>query len=327
MIISRTPFRVSFVGGGTDLGAFYRKSYGAVLSTAIDKYMYITVSRLSSYFDYKIRVSYSKTELVKTVDKIHHPIVREALKLVGLEGGLEIHSMADIPSQTGLGSSSSFTVGLLNALHAFKHEYASADQLAREACTIEIDILKEPIGKQDQYIAAHGGLQYIRFNPDETVYVEPVICPPETRDALFANLLMFFSGWTRPASKILTAQKRKTSRKIAALTAMRDLAGEAAAILTTGRNLRRFGELLHKNWEHKRTLTGGISNPRIDACYARAIEAGAVGGKLLGAGGGGFLLFYVEPQNQNCVRRALADLMEIKVGCEPQGSRIIYVGG
>lgn len=327
MIISRTPFRVSFVGGGTDLRAFYATSYGAVTSTAIDKYMYITVSRLSSYFDYKIRVSYSKTELVKKVEDVHHPIVREALTLVGLGGGLEIHSMADIPSQTGLGSSSSFTVGLLNALHAFKGEHASAEQLAKEACTIEIEILKEPIGKQDQYIAAYGGLKYIRFNPDETVYVDPVICSPETREALFANLMMFFTGWSRPASSILKKQKKATVNKMEILTKMRDLTKNLNRVLSSGKGLDKFGPLLHENWMLKRELVGGISNPRVDAYYERARKAGALGGKLLGAGGGGFLLFYVERQNQNSVRQALSDLMEIRVNFEPQGSKIIYVGG
>lgn len=326
MIISKTPFRISFVGGGTDLRAFYGATPGAVVSTAIDKYMFITVNRLSSYFDYKIRVSYSKTELVRRVEDIQHPIVREALRLVGLDGGIEIHSMADVPSQTGLGSSSSFTVGLLNALHAFKNEYASAEQLAREACAIEIEILKEPIGKQDQYIAAYGGLRQITFNPDESVYVEPVICTPETREALFSHLLMFFTGWTRSASKILKAQRRDTGRKMEILKRMRDMAPDVSTVLTAGRNLHELGRLLHANWTLKRELAGGITNPEIDACYERAIAAGALGGKLLGAGGGGFLLFYVEPQNQGCVRRALRDLLEIGVGFEPQGSKIIYIG-
>ncbi|MEJ2745305.1 MAG: GHMP kinase, partial [bacterium] len=241
MIISRTPFRVSFVGGGTDLREFYSETYGAVTSTAVDKYMYVTVNRVSSYFDYKIRVSYSKTELVKRVRSVRHPIVREALTLMGLDGGLEIHSMADIPSQTGLGSSSSFTVGLLNALHAFKGEHASAEQLAQEACKIEIEILKEPIGKQDQYIAAYGGLKHIRFNPDETVYVDPIICSPNTREALFSNLMMFFTGWSRPASSILSKQKKVTSEKIGVLTKMRDLTRGLNEVLTSGKDLDRFG--------------------------------------------------------------------------------------
>jgi len=327
MIISRTPFRVSFVGGGTDLRAFYGKTRGAVVSSAINKYMYITVSSLSSYFDYKIRVSYSRTELVRTVDKIRHPIVREALKLVGLDGGLEIHSMADIPSQTGLGSSSSFTVGLLNALHAFKGEHASAEQLAQEACKIEINVLKEPIGKQDQYIASYGGLQHIRFNPDETVYVDPVICSPETREALFHNLLMLFTGWSRPASRILKRQKRATSNKMKLLTKMRDLTGKLSRVLSSGRDIDEFGRLLHENWMLKRELVGGITNPAIDSYYEKACRAGALGGKLLGAGGGGFLLFYVERQNRERVLRALNNLMEVRIGFEPQGSKIIYVGG
>lgn len=327
MIISRTPFRVSFVGGGTDLREFYAKTYGAVTSTAIDKYMYVTVNRVSSYFDYKIRVSYSKTELVKRVKDVRHPIVREALTLMGLDGGLEIHSMADIPSQTGLGSSSSFTVGLLNALHAFKGEHASAEQLAQEACNIEIEILKEPIGKQDQYIAAYGGLKHIRFNPDETVYVDPIICSPDTREALFANLMMFFTGWSRPASSILSKQKKATEDKIGVLTKMRDLTKDLNTVLTSGKDLDRFGCILHENWILKRELVGGISNTGIDEYYERACDAGALGGKLLGAGGGGFLLFYVEKQNQDRVRKALGELMEVDVNFEPQGSKIIYVGG
>jgi D-glycero-alpha-D-manno-heptose-7-phosphate kinase len=327
MIISRTPFRVSFVGGGTDLREFYTETYGAVTSTAIDKYMYVTVNRVSSYFDYKIRVSYSKTELVKKVKEVRHPIVREALMLMGLDGGLEIHSMADIPSQTGLGSSSSFTVGLLNALHAFKGEHASAEQLAQEACNIEIELLKEPIGKQDQYIAAYGGLKHIRFNPDETVYVDPIICSPDTREALFSNLMMFFTGWSRPASAILSKQKKATADKIGVLTKMRDLTNDLNAVLTSGKDLDRFGRILHENWMLKRELVGGISNTGIDAYYKKACDAGALGGKLLGAGGGGFLLFYVEKQNHDRVRKALGDLMEVEVNFEPQGSKIIYVGG
>lgn len=327
MIISRTPFRVSFVGGGTDLREFYSEAYGAVTSTAIDKYMYVTVNRVSSYFDYKIRVSYSKTELVKRVRDVRHPIVREVLMLMDLDGGLEIHSMADIPSQTGLGSSSSFTVGLLNALHAFKGEHASAEQLAQEACRIEIGILKEPIGKQDQYIAAYGGLKHIRFNPDETVYVDPIICSPETREALFANLMMFFTGWSRPAASILAKQKKATADKIEVLTKMRDLTKELNTVLTSGKDLDRFGSILHENWMLKRELVGGISNTGIDEYYDKARDAGALGGKLLGAGGGGFLLFYVEKQNQYRVRKALGKLMEVDVNFEPQGSKIIYVGG
>ncbi len=326
MIISKTPFRVSFVGGGTDLKDFYKETYGAVSSTAIDKYMFITVNRLSGFFDYRIRVSYAKTELVKNVKDIHHPIVREALKLLRLDGGFEIHSMADIPAQTGLGSSSSFTVGLLNALHAFKGEYVSAEQLAQEACKLEIDILKEPIGKQDQYIAAYGGLKYIRFNPDETVYVDPIICSPETREALFSNLLMFFTGWTRSASQILKEQKRATARKMEILQRMRDLTKDINKVLSDGKDLARFGHLLHENWMLKRELVGGITNPGVDSHYESALKAGALGGKLLGAGGGGFLLFYVRKQDQDKVRKTLKGLMEIKVNFEPQGSKIIYVG-
>ena len=324
MIISRTPFRVSFAGGGTDLAAFYRETYGAVTSTTIDKYMYITVN---TRFDDTIRVSYRKTEIVNDVAELEHPIVKAALELTGILRGIEITSMADMPAGTGLGSSSSFTVGLLHALYAWQGKFRSAEQLAAEASHIEIELLGEPIGKQDQYAAAYGGLNLIRFNEDDTVFVDPVICPPERRHQLFANLQFFYTGGTRSASRILEQQQKSTSERMEFLTLMRNQADEIREVLINGRELDLFGELLHAGWQLKRQITGGISNPEIDAWYELARQAGAIGGKLLGAGGGGFLAFYVRPERQRHVKEALHELRQVRFDYEPQGSKIVYIGG
>jgi len=324
MIISRTPFRISFAGGGTDLAAFHGAEPGAVTATTIDKYMVITVNKR---FDETIRVSYSRTETVDDVEALQHPIVREALKLTGLTEGVEITSIADLPSGTGMGSSSAFTVGLLNALYAYRGRYTSAKELAEQACCIEIDVLGEPIGKQDQYAAAYGGLKHIRFNPDESVFVDPVITTPEVREELDANLLLFYTGATRSASDILAGQRDRTEAKRDVLAEMRDIAEQMARALQDGRRLNDFGGLLHEAWQLKRSVADGITTPDIDAWYDAARAAGALGGKVLGAGGGGFLLFFVERQNHGAVRRALADLRELPFTLEPQGSKIIYVGG
>lgn len=325
MIITRTPLRVSFCGGGTDLPSYYLSQTGAVVSTAVNKYVYITVNRLTEYFEHRISLKYSQTELVNSVDDIRHPIIREAMKITGVVDRVEITSMADIPAGTGLGSSSTYAVGLLHALHTFKGEFVSAAQLAREACDIEIGRLGDPIGKQDQYIAAYGGVCHIRFNPDESVFVDPVICSFPTKEALQQNLLMFYTGMTRRAGDILEVQKATTEQKMDVLTFMKDLCGDLLRVLREGRSLSRFGEILHEGWEKKRTLVDGISNPEINDYYAAAQEAGAIGGKLLGAGGGGFLLFYVEPQNQERVRQALHKLAELPFLFEPQGSKVIYI--
>ncbi|MBC8204425.1 GHMP kinase [bacterium] len=326
MIITKTPFRISFAGGGTDLKDFYSEEYGAVTSTAIDKYMYITVNKS---FDHRIRVSYSRTELVEHIDEIQHPLVREGLKLVGITSGIEITSIADIPARTGLGSSSSFCVGMLNALYAFKGILKSAEALAREAAMIEIDIVGEPIGKQDQYISAYGGLQYIRFNPDESVFVNPVITSRLIIEELESKLLMFYTGITRDANTILTDQKKNTNNKFHILRRMRDLAGEIQETLVSGRKLSEFGELLHQGWVFKQELSPLIANGIINKYYQKGLEMGALGGKLLGAGGGGFILFFCEQQNQNRLRAAMheMELREIPFAFERQGSQIIYVGG
>lgn len=323
MIISRTPFRISFSGGGTDLKEFYTHEPGAVTATAINKYMYITVNKR---FDHTIRVSYSRTEIVDSVEEIRHPIVRETLKYAGITDSLEITSIGDIPAGTGVGSSSSFAVGLLHALYAFKGQHVTAEQLAKDACKIEIDILGEPIGKQDQYAAAYGGLQHIQFNPDESVYVNPVICPEEIKGKLKNNLLLFYTGITRKASRILTKQKNDTIKKLDYLRKIRDLAYKIKEILIKGANLDEIGEVLHQNWLLKKQLVNNISNVRIDEYYRKARQAGALGGKILGAGAGGFLLLYCQNHYQQKVRGALSELKEEKFDLEPQGSKIIFIG-
>lgn len=323
MIITRTPFRISFAGGGSDLAAFYENEPGMVLSTAINKYMYLTVK---PRFGNTFRVSYSRTELRDRAQCIEHPIVRECLAHLGMNEGLEIVSIADLPARSGMGSSSSFTVGLLNALHALKGHFTTADQLAREACSIEIDRLQEPIGKQDQYIASYGGLQFIQFFPDGTVFVDPVICSTETKRELNRRLLLFFTGETRDASSVLDRQRSNTNGRLSALRRLCGVARQMREVLTAGKDLNVFGHLLHEAWETKKSLEHTISNPVIDGAYQAAREAGALGGKLLGAGNGGFLLFYCEPHLQERLRKALGGLDEVPFVFDPQGTKVIYVG-
>lgn len=323
MIITQTPLRISFAGGGSDLESFYEQEPGAVLSTAIDKYMYITVK---SRFEPNFRIGYSRTELVDKPEDIEHPIVRECLKLNGIRDGMEIVSIADIPAQSGLGSSSSFTVGLLHALHAYQGHVVSAQRLAEQASMIEIERLKEPIGKQDQYIAAYGGLQFIQFQPDGNVFVDPVVCTPQTRSELNRRLMLFFTGMTRNTRDILSKQQANTNGKRDALRRMCEIARQLRDVLTVGSDLNAFGTGLHNAWELKKTLESSIHNPQIDDYYDRALKAGALGGKLLGAGGGGFLLIFCEPHLQQKVRTALAELRLVPFSLEPQGSKIIFVG-
>jgi len=325
MIISRTPLRMSFVGGGSDLPSFYRKFGGAVVSTAISKFVYIT---LNEKFDHRIRVSYSRTEEADTVAEVQHPLVRESMKLLEVRGGIEISSIADIPSKgSGLGSSSAFTVGLLHALHAYAGRYASADQLAREACAIEIERCGEPIGKQDQYAAAFGGFNFIEFNPDDSVSVEPILCRRETLLKLQDNIIVFYTGISRSASAILKNQQEAVAASTAKqemLRKMVQLARDLKAELQKN-NLDAFGEIIHAGWELKRSITGEISSGEIDGWYDAARAAGAVGGKLLGAGSGGFLMFYARAEKHDAIAAALKELRRIPMRFEPQGSRIIFV--
>lgn len=325
MIITRTPFRISFVGGGSDLPSFYKRTPGAVLSTTINKYVYLSIHPY--YNRRQTSLKYSKTELCDSIDKIEHPIIRETLKYTKVEGGCEITSTADIPAGTGLGSSSSFTVSLLHLLHAYKSEFTSKEQLASEACIIEIEKLKEPIGKQDQYAAAYGGLNVITFNSDETVNVEPLMMKPSLLDELQQNIIIFYTKQVRSTSNVLRKQAYEVTTdndKFEDQKKIVNLVYETRDCLVSG-DLMGFGEQLHKGWMLKKSLSDGISNAYIDKHYRIAIENGAVGGKVLGAGGGGFLLFYCEKEKRDSVRKALSDMYELKFGFDSQGSKIIYV--
>lgn len=322
MIITRTPFRVSFVGGGSDLVDFYsRNGYGAVVSATIKKYMYIAIH---PYFHDKIRLKYSKTEDVSCVEEIEHPIIRECLKKVEIENGIEIASFADVPAGTGLGSSSAFTVGLLNALYSFKGRLMSKERLAREACEIEIDILKEPIGKQDQYATSYGGINYIKFNNDESVFVEKILYNTETRKLLEKSLLMFYLGGDRKASNILKKLKESMADvdKYNKLKEIVSLADEVKEVLTTS-EISSIGEILHKGWLLKKCLCDEISNPTIDNYYNIALNNGCSGGKLLGAGGSGFLMFYCKPEYQKTIRKAFS-LRELDVEFDQEGTKVIF---
>lgn len=323
MILSKTPLRMSYVGGGSDLPAYYREEPGAVLSTSIDKYMYIAVN---PKFDGRIRLSYSLTEEVDAVDQIAHPLVREALRLLEIPGGIEIASMADIPSKgSGLGSSSSYTVGLLNALYAYKNQFASKATLARQACEIEIERCSEPIGKQDQYAAAYGGLNLIRFHPDETVSVDPVICASALLRTLEEWTLVFFTGRTRSASSILAHQQRalQSRDRKSLMRRMVQLAFDLKAELESG-TLDNFGSLLDENWRLKAQLSHGISDPQIDAWYEAGLLHGALGGKLLGAGNGGFMMFYAPPHTHEGIRAVLSDLQPVTFKFDRNGAQIVF---
>jgi len=315
---------MSFVGGGSDLPVFYRKFGGAVVSTAIDQFVYIT---LNKKFDEKIRVSYSKTEEARSVDRIKHPLVREAMKLLAIDGGIEITSIADIPARgSGLGSSSTFTVGLLHALHAYAGRHASAEQLAREACEIEIDRCGEPIGKQDQYAAAFGGLNFIQFNSDDSVSVEKIICKPETIEQLQAQTLVFYTGITRSASVVLRHQQLavSTEKQKQQITQMMVEYAQRLRLELQNNRIANVGKLIHEGWLQKRDVAKGITNDLIDGWYEKAREAGAEGGKLLGAGMGGFLMFIAPPDRHDAIAQALK-LRRMDFRFEPQGSRIIFV--
>lgn len=324
MIISRTPLRMSFVGGGSDIPAFYRENGGAVVSTAIDKYVYVNVNKK---FDSGIRIAYSKTEEVDSVGKIEHRIVKAVMSHLDLEGGLEITTIADIPSKgTGLGSSSTFTVGLLHVLNAFKGKYVSSEQLGEDSCFIEIDVCGEPIGKQDQYAAAFGGFNLIEFRPDDSVVVSPVICDRSTIADLEAGILVFYTGMTRSASELLRQQSEEVAGNVSkkrAIERMVRLAYDLRDELHKN-NLAAFGEILHENWMLKKGLTSGISTTQIDEWYGLARSAGAKGGKILGAGAGGFLMLYAPPESHDAIKAALPMLRPISMGFEPLGSRIIF---
>jgi len=325
MIITRTPFRISFVGGGSDLRDFYRHSAGAVLSTTINKFIYVSSHR---FFDEdRLRIKYSQTENVNSVGEIKHPIVREVLKKFNAKGALEISSNADVPAGTGLSSSSSFTVGLLHNMYTVHGKFATAAQLAADAYDIEVETLKEPIGKQDQYAAAFGGLNVIKFNPSETVNIEPIHLTKEIYNGLQDSLLLFYAGNPRKASDILSEQKSNmhSPKKVDVLKRMVELVWKLRDALYEGR-LGECGKILHENWLLKKQLASKISNGRIDSIYETALKNGAAGGKLLGAGGGGFLLFFCEKNKQHKLKSALTGLKELDFRFEGEGSKVIYIG-
>jgi D-glycero-alpha-D-manno-heptose-7-phosphate kinase len=325
MIITRTPFRMSYVGGGTDISSFYKQEPGAVLSTAIDKYMFIT---LHKRFDDGLRVAYSLTEEVSRVADVKHPLVRESLLSLGIPGGVEITSTADIPAKgTGLGSSSSYTVGLLAACNAYLGKQVSPSKLAEMACNIEIVRCGEPIGKQDQFAAAFGGLKLYQFLPDDSVIVNPVLCDYKFQRKLNESTLIFYTGSTRSASKILAEQTQNSSKadKLPTLRRMTALAHEFKAGIESS-DLRFLGELLKENWSLKKSLATGISNSLIDDMYHAAINAGALGGKLLGAGNGGFMMFFAEPEDHAAIVDALSSYRRFQFNIENAGSSVIYYG-
>jgi D-glycero-alpha-D-manno-heptose-7-phosphate kinase len=315
---------VSFAGGGTDLAAFYEADYGSVLSTAINKYIYVTVKRHGEVFNEPIRVNYSTSEQVHRIEKIDNNIARESLKFLDIDPPIYISTVGDLPASTGLGGSSSFAVGLLNALHAYRGEHVSAGQLAEEASYIEIEVLKEPIGKQDQYAAAFGGLNLFCFKPGGDVTVEPVRVANGALKSLFDQILMFWTGHQRDSSAVLKEQKQNTPEKMESLLKMREDAKQLQRLLCNGQcDINAFGRIMDEGWQLKRSLASTITTNQIDQWYQRALEAGAVGGKLCGAGGGGFLLFIVPPQHHEAVRRALCGLYDLAVGPEVHGSQIL----
>lgn len=325
IVVTRTPLRVSFAGGGTDLPDFYETEEGAVLSAAVDKYVYVTVKRHSELFNEPIRLNYSRTEQVNAIDEIENNIARECLKFLNVEPPIFISTVADMPASTGMGGSSSFAVGLLNALHAYRGERVTAGQLAEEACHIEMDILGEPIGKQDQYAAAFGGLNLLRFGHGGRVMVEPQRVVNGSVDYMFSNIMMFWTGHQRPAASVLTEQKSNTPRNLDVLRRMREDA-YAMRSLCFGPHvdLEQLGKALHSGWTLKRSLASKITTSEIDRLYSQAIDAGAEGGKLCGAGGGGFLMFIVKPEKREQVRQALSGLAMVPLGYEVHGSRVLY---
>lgn len=325
MIISRTPFRISFFGGGTDYPAWYEDNGGAVIATTINKYNYVICRHLPPFFDHKYRIRYRQTEEVLTIDEIKHPSVRECLKYCELDRGLEIQHNSDLPAMSGLASSSSFTVGLLNALAALQGRMLTKRQLALDAIHVEQNCIKENVGSQDQTITAFGGLNLIRFGGERKIDVTPITIGLQKIELLQRNLMLFFTGFTRFASNVAGEQIRAIPKRTDEMKSMMGLLEEALAVLN-GReeSMDDFGKLLHEGWKIKRNLSTSISNSLIDEIYCRGIDAGAIGGKLLGAGGGGFMLFYARPENREKVKAALNQLLYVPVTFENLGSQIVY---
>lgn len=323
MIISRTPHRISFFGGGTDYPEYYLNHGGKVLGATINKYSYLNVRQLPPFFDHKHRIVYSKQENVNNLDEIIHPSVRETLKYMQVKDGISIHHDGDIPARSGMGSSSAFTVGLVNSINALKGKMTSKAQLTQEAIFIEQKLIKENVGSQDQAFAAYGGLNVINFIQNGEISVNPIIMTQERLITFQDNIMLFFSGLSRTASDVVDEQMKKTSVNIPNLNKMKDLVDEAHNILISNRSLNEFGELLNNTWELKKSLSSKVTNQEIDEMYNKALKAGALGGKLLGAGGGGFMAFYVEKNNQEKVKKALKNYLHIPFNFDFDGSKIV----
>jgi D-glycero-alpha-D-manno-heptose-7-phosphate kinase len=324
MIISRTPFRISFFGGGTDYPAWFRKHGGAVLATTIDKYCYLTCRYLPPFFEHRIRLVYSKIESCQTVDDITHPAVREVLKYLNIDRGVEIHHDGDLPARSGMGTSSSFTVGLLHALYALKGYMPSKQQLATESIQIEQEILKETVGSQDQVLAAHGGFNHINFLPNGEFSVRPITLSSERLKELSSHLMLFYTGIKRTASTIAEGYVNDIESRKRQLRIMKDLIEESISILNNGADITEFGELLYEAWQAKRSLSAAVSNSHVDEIFEQALSAGAIGGKLTGAGGGGFLLLFAPPSRQREVRERLKTLIHVPFKFENSGSQIVF---
>lgn len=324
MIITRTPFRISFFGGGTDIPAWYRENGGAVLSTTIDKYCYISCRRLPPFFEYKHRIVYSKIEHVNNINEITHPAVKEAFRFMDINEGLEIHHDGDLPARSGLGSSSSFTVGLLHALYALKGKMITKKRLALEAVHIEQEMIKEHVGSQDQVAVAFGGFNKITFSGQHNIEVNPIILS-KTRSQLFQDhLMLFFTGFSRLASEIEEDKIKQISNKKSELSSLYSMVEEAINLLNGEGDVVEFGKLLHESWRLKKSLSDKVSTSYIDDIYETGIKNGAIGGKLLGAGGGGFILFFVKPDDRNKLRQSLGHLLHVPFRFDTTGSQIIY---
>jgi len=325
MIISKTPFRISFFGGGTDYPVWIKEHGGAVLGTTIDKYAYLSCRYLPPFFEHKYRIVYSQMENVKSINDIDHPSVRECIRFSNIQSGLEIHHDSDLPAKSGLGSSSTFTVGLLNCLNSLKGEYSSKENLAKNAIHVEQNLIGESVGCQDQIHAAYGGFNHIEFLQNGSFRVNPVIVKPETIQELQNYSLLFFTGFSRFASNIAAEQIKKTPEKKKEINIMQDMVIDALKILSGANGtIEDFGKLLHESWKLKRSLTDKITSDAINNIYETALKAGAIGGKLLGAGGGGFILFIAKPESHKLIKQKLKDLLNVSFKFEKTGSSIIF---
>ncbi len=324
MIITRTPYRISFLGGGTDYPGWFRHHGGAVIATSIDKYCYLTCRYLPPFFEHQYRIVYSRTEACSRVEEIQHPAVREGLKFLGITQGIELHHDGDLPARSGMGSSSSFAVGLMQILHALQNGMASKEQLAKEAINLEQNLLQENVGSQDQISAAYGGFNHITFLPNDEFVVRPIILGRERMAQFQSHFMLFFTGINRTASDVASSFVPNIEDKKRQLRVLRDLVEEGMALLSGGADLAGFGELMHEAWLAKKSLSDLISNSEVDRVYDCARAAGALGGKLIGAGGGGFLLLYAPPTKHDDIRQALSGLIHVPFQFEFEGSRIVF---